>query len=307
MRVGGEHLLDRAVADEVARRGPAVARHEHTVAVAQRERRWCRGGPRTVVAGGTRGHVSPTLEQSDETRTRIVTGRKQRNVHVRGGYRLLAALLDVALHEVLGVGLEHLVDLVEEIVELGLDLLARLGCRGASSTTSLRAVREPACGLALVRPSRFLRQVIRSGPGRTSGTGYTSYPGRCRQLLNRSSSSAAVLHSRTARHVGLGPRSGSIIGTRRSGSAPMSNTSESQLAATMSSGQRAGTRPGSRPACRSAVRRCRCSTASSSTRRCIGRAARNERLLGPQVVVLQVDGLRAGRRPNRGRCARGSR
>src|SRR5690349_16583658 len=43
---------------------------------------------------------------------------------------LLPALLDVRLHEVLGVGLEDLVDLVEEVVELGLELLARLGRGG---------------------------------------------------------------------------------------------------------------------------------------------------------------------------------
>src|SRR5215831_12059216 len=35
----------------------------------------------------------------------------------RGG-RLLAALLDVGLHELLGVHFEHLVDFVEEVVEL---------------------------------------------------------------------------------------------------------------------------------------------------------------------------------------------
>src|SRR3546814_2846529 len=45
-------------------------------------------------------------------------------------FGLLAALLDVRLHEVLGVRLEHLVDLVEQVVELALDLLAGLGLRG---------------------------------------------------------------------------------------------------------------------------------------------------------------------------------
>src|SRR3546814_15223492 len=45
-------------------------------------------------------------------------------------FGLLAALLDVRLHEVLGVRLEHLVDLVEQVVELALALLAGLGLRG---------------------------------------------------------------------------------------------------------------------------------------------------------------------------------
>src|SRR3954469_10773436 len=44
--------------------------------------------------------------------------------------RLLAALLVVGLHEVFGVRLEHLVDLVEQIIQLGLDLLALRGVGG---------------------------------------------------------------------------------------------------------------------------------------------------------------------------------
>src|SRR5690606_11956814 len=47
-----------------------------------------------------------------------------------GRTSLLAALLDVALDELLGVLLEHLVDLVEQVVELGLQLLTALGGRG---------------------------------------------------------------------------------------------------------------------------------------------------------------------------------
>jgi len=37
--------------------------------------------------------------------------------------RLLAALLDVGLHELLGVGLQDLVDLVQQVVELRLELI----------------------------------------------------------------------------------------------------------------------------------------------------------------------------------------
>ncbi|CCM64527.1 hypothetical protein BN381_400045 [Candidatus Microthrix parvicella RN1] len=40
---------------------------------------------------------------------------------------LLAALLYVGLHEVLGVGFQYLVDLVQQVVQLGLQLLAGLG------------------------------------------------------------------------------------------------------------------------------------------------------------------------------------
>src|SRR5690606_5864955 len=46
---------------------------------------------------------------------------------LRRWWGLLPSLLHVRLHEVLGVGLEDLVDLVQQVVELGLDLLALLG------------------------------------------------------------------------------------------------------------------------------------------------------------------------------------
>src|SRR5467141_3002278 len=78
--------------------------------------------------------------------------------------RLLAASLDVALHELLGVLLEDVVDLVQEVVEVLLDLLAFLGelrvCPG-------RVV--PAFGLG---GSRFLLLLFsheRSPPGPGSG------------------------------------------------------------------------------------------------------------------------------------------
>src|SRR5688500_9957268 len=43
---------------------------------------------------------------------------------------LLATLLDIAAHELLGIHLEHLVDFVQEVVEFRLQLLARVGGRG---------------------------------------------------------------------------------------------------------------------------------------------------------------------------------
>jgi len=42
-------------------------------------------------------------------------------------HQLLTAALDVALHELLGVLLEDVVDLVEKLVDVFLDLLALLG------------------------------------------------------------------------------------------------------------------------------------------------------------------------------------
>src|SRR6266851_6427968 len=57
----------------------------------------------------------------------VAPGGRLRPPFSRAGLRLLAAALDVALHELLGVLLEDVVDLVEEIVEVLFDLLALLG------------------------------------------------------------------------------------------------------------------------------------------------------------------------------------
>src|SRR5207249_7406616 len=64
------------------------------------------------------------------------------------GHRLLAAPLDVALDELLGVLLEDVVNLVEQLVDVFLDLLALLGDLGVG----VRAV-AALCGLA--RPGLF--------------------------------------------------------------------------------------------------------------------------------------------------------
>src|SRR5215469_18631360 len=61
------------------------------------------------------------------------------------GY-LLAALLDIGAHEFLGVLVEHLVDLVEQLVEFGLQLVALL-CRRGCSLLGLGV--RPAGGLSL--------------------------------------------------------------------------------------------------------------------------------------------------------------
>src|SRR4051812_37760881 len=54
--------------------------------------------------------------------------RRRQRCYQLGGASL-STLLDVAPHELLSVGLEDVVDLVEEVVELSLDLLALLGGR----------------------------------------------------------------------------------------------------------------------------------------------------------------------------------
>src|SRR3979411_358817 len=128
----------------------------------------------------------------------------------------LTSFLDVALYEFLGVRLEHLVDFVEQIVEFGLDLLAGLRCR--------RGLFDD---LILLLRRRLL--LLLSLCHRVSSHSTSQEPSRSR-------SSAADEHSSinlpTCAFV---PRIGSIIGTRRSGSPPMSNTRESQWASTMPS------------------------------------------------------------------------
>ena len=230
--VGREHLLHRPVADEVARRSPAGR------PPSPRRRR--SGARRTVVpwvnveAGGCRRVRWRTAkdrraatERGSRARDRrpgvkkgidIGSGRLSGRGSTARAHRfiLLAALLDVATYEVLGVGLEDLVDLVEEIVELGLELLATL----SGTEPALRPL-----PLRFVRGRGFLSSAARSAiVACSSRTQSLEQLGRCVALVDQ------------ATHVSAVPRSGSIIGTRRSGSPPMSKTSESQLAATMSSG-----------------------------------------------------------------------
>src|SRR5437773_7009897 len=80
------------------------------------------------------------------------------------GMRLLAAPLHVALDELLGVLLEDVVDLVEQLVDVFLDLLALLGDLGAggSAVTAFGGLARPGflllllCHLALHRGHRPL-------------------------------------------------------------------------------------------------------------------------------------------------------
>jgi ubiquitin-like protein Pup len=83
-----------------------------------------RGGERL----GRHGRLQPgTAHETGEVRARVVPRFEVRERHGRhaSGFAprfrpsrsLLPTLLDVGLHEVLGVGLEDLVDLVEQVVE----------------------------------------------------------------------------------------------------------------------------------------------------------------------------------------------
>ena len=100
------------------------------------------------------------------------------------------------LHELLGVLLEHGVDLVQEIVELFLQLLALLGRRGVFDVSSTRSFGAGFC--------------LRSRSGMA-----TSYVDASRATSSAGVSSTRANNASTWASL---PRSGSIIGIRRNGS-----------------------------------------------------------------------------------------
>ena len=160
----------RAVADPVARGGASVAGHDDAVARSGRRRRWCRGvteNRRSIGAVGRsaeQGRCGAGVRRSLAPGRRPELGEEGRLIGpvtiASADGLLLAALLDVGLHEVLGVGLEHVVDLVEQVVELRLDLLPWPVDAGASSTSSSRR-----CGAGFFLSSRSaMVQPPRRGP-----------------------------------------------------------------------------------------------------------------------------------------------
>ena len=127
--VGREDLLHGPVGDGVPLGGPPVAGHDDAVGEAQCHHRGAVTEPVAAAADrrpGGRAMVGPAMAPAaDAGPTKSgpgsSVGRKR-----AGSPGLLATLLDVVAHELLGVVLEHLVDLVEQVVELRLQLLAPL-------------------------------------------------------------------------------------------------------------------------------------------------------------------------------------
>ena len=125
--VGLHDLLHRAVARSGCRRWPAGRRPSPRRRRSAARRTWWRAGRRARQVAACRSR-----DGADGSRARrgaagpesSIRGRRPDEDRHRHG--LLPALLHVGLDEVLGVGLEHAVDLVEQVVELGLQLLARL-------------------------------------------------------------------------------------------------------------------------------------------------------------------------------------
>src|SRR5688500_11553046 len=125
---------------------------------------------------------------------------------------LLAALLHVTSYKFLGIVLEHFVYFIQKLVQLCLQFVALLGL-GGDSLNHLVAASRRLLPLLLT----FCHSLAASYADPSASRSCAGLSHSCNNL----STCAAV------------PLSGSIIGTRRSGSEPRSKTSESQLAAAM--------------------------------------------------------------------------
>src|SRR6476620_2228304 len=161
----------------------------------------------------------------------------------------LAALLDEPADELLRVGLEHPVDLVEHAVDVGDEvLLAGTGLRrgGGGLGTLVRGV-VPALGAALllarhVRDLSLGAAAMRAAEmrGRVAGDPpHSTLVGTCRdaEANSRSRVAASGLRSRRRPTLARVPRSGSSIGTRCSEAWPgTSKITESHEAAAIWSG-----------------------------------------------------------------------
>src|SRR5512139_2908145 len=142
---------------------------------------------------------------------------------VRGGARSLSALLDVRPHEIFGVFLEHVVDLVQQIVGFLGQLLAALLPGGrvagevvviAAATATLGLLLSHRC--LLHRSSAACRPPV-SLPYRSE----LRLLGEHHAVVSWSTSSAAVCtDSKSAPTCALLPRSGSRVGMRTSESPP---------------------------------------------------------------------------------------
>ena len=199
----------------VARRSPAITTPPGKVAAT------------IVVPCGAR---SAALPAGSERRAGSRSGAcGDQEVGERGGARLhvgsresrascsLAALLDERLHEVLGVRLEHVVDLVEDRVDVVVERFLALGDVGLGG----RLGRSP-------RPPRTCAAASAPGPSIVEKPSDVS----CRRERCANSSRAVSQRSISAPTWALLPRSGSMVGTRCSDSRPgRSKMTESQDAA----------------------------------------------------------------------------
>ena len=58
--------------------------------------------------------------------TWVLLREENRGIVIGASTTLLSALLDITLHEVLGIGFQYLVDVVQKIIELGLQSICAI-------------------------------------------------------------------------------------------------------------------------------------------------------------------------------------
>src|SRR5680860_252442 len=215
----------------VARRSPAITtppgNDAATIVVPCGARSPAPPAGRVLREGSSSGACSERNSANDEEPgTRYPEGRRPSACR-RSFTLLLSALLDKGLHEVLCVGLEHLVDLVEDRVDVLVELLLALDDGVLRSNLGrVLGFRALLWLLVLLRHQRLLASVC-CGPGRSTTS-------RNRPYLVRAANKASAVSQRSSSSptCDLLPRNGSIVGTRCSDSWPgRSKITESQDAA----------------------------------------------------------------------------
>ena len=315
-----EDLLHVAVGDEVAHGGAPVAGHDDAAVEGQRDdRRAVRRlerAPRAAAAGregSSSGAWAPTNSVNERRPGRRNCGGQACSAGERPVPGSLAALLDEAAHELLGVGLR-----ARRRSRRG-----RCRCRRRGRPCGPRPRRAVAgSGRLVAAPRRDA--AVGSAPGSASvlhGLGQACRPScaaslvdtsaRCRVPTHATARSASGLRSSSAPTVARVPRSGSSIGTRCRVACPgTSKITESQDAAAISVGellQAAAAEP--RPGVLRRRRRRPLSTVLVADQLLEPAAAAQpveQPLLGAHVGPLDVDGAQPVVVPARGRRGRGS-
>src|SRR5262245_27115476 len=125
---------------------------------------------------------------------------------------LLAPALHVALHELLGILLENLVDLVEELVDVFLDLLTLLGDLGIGGRTVAVVRRLARSGLS---PLLLSHSTLRPGPDPFALRNSSPWEDPCNVFAVHSAGSAKLLAERQRLALVRGSQAFAVHALRR--------------------------------------------------------------------------------------------